>query len=240
MARIRTIKPEFWRSNKIASLSEFSRLFAIAILNVADDDGYFIADPRLIRGEVFPFEDDYGRCTVAIRELSDQGYLEVRDDGNGTSIGKIVKFAEHQVINKKKPSKIRGMFDKLAVPDEYCTATVLVPSGREQGAGNREQGEGRESPPVPIFKDSQEFQELWKRRLKKYFETQGQQLPQIQADAELMELSRRGKDAAIKDLENTILKGYGRTICEHDKFKSSQQTEPVYEKLTPRVRTKTA
>lgn len=76
-----------------------------------------------------------------------------------------------------------------------------------------------------IFQDSEEFQNLWEKRKVKFQQTQGTQLPETQAVVELMELSRRGLNDAIKDLQMTLLKGYGRTICQHDKFNDSSQSQ---------------
>ncbi len=43
MPRIRTIKPEFWSDEKLATVSEATLLVAIGLLNLADDEGYFNA-----------------------------------------------------------------------------------------------------------------------------------------------------------------------------------------------------
>ncbi|HBS0572930.1 TPA: DnaT-like ssDNA-binding domain-containing protein, partial [Klebsiella pneumoniae] len=48
MARIRTIKPEFWTDEDMAEVSEPACLLAIGLLNYADDEGYFNANPKLI------------------------------------------------------------------------------------------------------------------------------------------------------------------------------------------------
>jgi len=54
--RIRTIKPEFWQSETMASIHKDSRLLAIALLNYADDEGFFFAVPQVIQGALFPFD----------------------------------------------------------------------------------------------------------------------------------------------------------------------------------------
>jgi hypothetical protein len=41
MGRIRTIKPEFWRSEDLCSLPEATHMLAAALLNYADDEGFF-------------------------------------------------------------------------------------------------------------------------------------------------------------------------------------------------------
>lgn len=160
MPRIRTIKPEFWRNKQLAALPPFTRLVAIALLNVADDDGYFEADPALIRGDVFPYEQDYGSITVALRELSGIGYVVLRECSDKGEIGFIPNFAKHQVINKKNSSKLSRYFNnqKTAEPEnsekhrenkesefttvvlreDYGSATVVLreDSRPEQGTGN--------------------------------------------------------------------------------------------------------
>ena len=49
MARIRTIKPEFWQDEDLATLSEPALILAAGLLNHADDEGYFRAHPGLIK-----------------------------------------------------------------------------------------------------------------------------------------------------------------------------------------------
>ncbi|STW12989.1 primosomal protein I [Klebsiella pneumoniae subsp. rhinoscleromatis] len=57
MARIRTIKPEFWTDEDMAEVSEPACLLAIGLLNYADDEGYFNANPKLIKAAVFPIRE---------------------------------------------------------------------------------------------------------------------------------------------------------------------------------------
>jgi hypothetical protein len=52
MARIRSIKPEFWRDAKIASLPKSTALFFIAIWNFADDQGIVETDSRSLALQV--------------------------------------------------------------------------------------------------------------------------------------------------------------------------------------------
>lgn len=57
MARIRTIKPTFWTDEDMAEISESACLLAIGLLNYADDEGYFNANPKLIKAAVFPIRE---------------------------------------------------------------------------------------------------------------------------------------------------------------------------------------
>ncbi len=137
MARIRSIKPEFWQSVDLAKLSEHARLMAIALLNHSDDEGYFFANVALVRAACFPFDDDSTTCRRSIDELSSVGYIEVRIPSPGKEIGRVVKFLQHQRIDRPKPSNLADLFesskDRRSVDD-----TSLL----EQGTGNREQGAG--------------------------------------------------------------------------------------------------
>lgn len=150
MPRIRTIKPEFWRNRQLANLSAFTRLVAIAVLNVADDEGYFEADPALIRGDVFPYEQDYGSITVALRELSGIGYVVFRTSPEKGELGYVPNFKKHQVINKPGKSKLKEIYENsqeiLQLPDDSRSATVALPEDYrlEQGTGNREKEMERE------------------------------------------------------------------------------------------------
>jgi len=108
MPRIRTIKPEFWRNAALSRLSEFTRLLAIAVLNLADDEGYFEADARLVRGDVFPYDEDSLRTHGGLTELSRIGYITIRTSKTKGEIGRVCNFEKHQVINRPTPSKLKA------------------------------------------------------------------------------------------------------------------------------------
>lgn len=138
--RIRTIKPDFWAHPVMGKQSDVAKLLAIGLLNLADDEGYFFADAKLIRNAIRPFDDDSGITTVALRELSGIGYISIRNHPTHGDIGKVESFAAHQVINKPKDSIIKGLYD-------YGSDTVAIPdSYRLEGKG-KEQGKERKGPP---------------------------------------------------------------------------------------------
>ncbi len=135
MARIRTIKPEFWTDEDMAELSEPACLLAIGLLNYADDEGYFNANPKLIKAAVFPIREPSVPIPVLIQELSNCGYLSMFSTSDGKQFGAITNFLKHQVVNKPKESKIRCLH---LIPYEYGTDTGQVPLGMDQGSGIRE------------------------------------------------------------------------------------------------------
>lgn len=69
MARIRTIKPEFWNSFQVTSCSTNARLLFIGLWNFCDDSGRHIADCRRIKVQIFPGD---AFTTEQIREWVDE------------------------------------------------------------------------------------------------------------------------------------------------------------------------
>ncbi|MFW0766717.1 DnaT-like ssDNA-binding domain-containing protein [Trabulsiella odontotermitis] len=138
MARIRTIKPEFWTDEDMSNLSEAACLLAIGLMNYADDEGYFNANPLLVKAAIFPIRETSGTVPVLMQELSNCGYIEHFLSRDGKHYARIVNFTKHQVINKKKDSKIKVL---ELVPYTYGIGHSQVPPGRDQGKDQgRDQG----------------------------------------------------------------------------------------------------
>lgn len=138
MARIRTIKPEFWTDEDMAEVSEAACLLAIGLLNYADDEGFFNANPKLIKAAVFPIREPSVTIPVMLRELSNQGYLTLFSTSDSKHFGVINNFAKHQVVNKPRASKIKCL---ELLPESYGSGTGDLPLGMDQGSGN-----GKETP----------------------------------------------------------------------------------------------
>lgn len=137
MARIRTIKPDFWRDEKLSTISAEAALLAIGLLNHADDDGYFNANIKLIEADVFPLRELSRSCTVLLRELHSIGYITLFSGTDDKRYGKIVNFEKHQVINKKNASKIKPL---IGLQEDYRSDTVALPVGMEK----EKEGKGKE------------------------------------------------------------------------------------------------
>lgn len=148
--RIRTVKPTFWKSETMASVSKESRLLAVALLNYADDDGYFMANEALIRGECFPFDADSKSIRRGLQELSAIGYIALGTASDGQKIGRVVTFEEHQRIDKASPSKIKTKtitWENSASPPRVLQESS--PPEVEVGSGSRK-GKGKAVPaPLP-------------------------------------------------------------------------------------------
>jgi hypothetical protein len=142
--RIRTVKPSFWKSETLAKLPKETRLLAIALLNYADDEGYFMANDALIRGECFPFDEDSKSIRRGLQELSRSGYIALGTTPDGQRIGRVVNFLEHQRVDKASPSKIR---EKATAWDDSTNTPGVIqePSHteKEREVGSRK-GNGKE------------------------------------------------------------------------------------------------
>jgi hypothetical protein len=150
MARIRTIKPEFWTDERLSELPEAVHMLAAALLNYADDEGFFNANPALVKAACFPLREPSVSIHGGLTELSNIGYLQLFDGIDGRKYGWIVSFSKHQKINRPSPSRIRGLvrFSEDSVNAHGGLSESSLPEqGSGRGTGNREQGtrSGREA-----------------------------------------------------------------------------------------------
>jgi hypothetical protein len=100
MARIRTVKPEFWTDEKIVECSISARLLFVGLFNFADDRGCLERSPKRIKMQVFPA--DTIDCEPLLNELIAHGLL-TEYSVNGSQYLLINGFLKHQRINR--PSK---------------------------------------------------------------------------------------------------------------------------------------
>ncbi|WP_349609099.1 hypothetical protein [Cupriavidus sp. DF5525] len=103
MARIRTIKPDFWTDEKIVELPFEARLFFIGTWNFADDNGNLQRSARKLKMQIFPA--DSIDCEPVIGRLLSLGLLS-EYSVNGDTFLHIEGFERHQVINRKSKSAI--------------------------------------------------------------------------------------------------------------------------------------
>lgn len=165
MARIRTIKPEFWTDEKIVELSAFARLLFIGIWNFCDDEGRMPYSPKRMKMQIFPSDDL--DCQVLADELARTGQIIVYQVA-GKWYLQVVNFDRHQKIDKRGKSKLPPPPPPAPIPAEPPRIPPNRPDGREkEKEGNSvstETGDG--SPPEPDTKpetnpDPTTKDELW-------------------------------------------------------------------------------
>jgi hypothetical protein len=161
MPRIRSIKPEFFKSAKIGALSARARLLFVGTWTEADDYGNLLGSAKYLSGAIFPFDSDATprRVNAWLQELTDAALITPYEV-EGVRYLHIRGWDEHQKISH--PGAARA-------PD-FPNGTVLAPEAEphssgdppEQrrsrsddpplGAGSMEQGTGsssREADPEP-------------------------------------------------------------------------------------------
>lgn len=104
MARMRSLKPEFWLDRKLArSLTRDQRMLYLGLWNQADEHARAQADPRLIQGQVFPYEDDLtpGDIDVMLKALEVAGVVQLYEV-DGDPYLYLPKLGKHQRLEPTK------------------------------------------------------------------------------------------------------------------------------------------
>lgn len=103
MARIRTIKPEFWTDGKIIGLSAYARLFFIGCWNFTRcDRGHLDDDVMSLKFKILPA--DKVNPEELMEELMDVGLID-RYESNGRKFLHIRRFIDHQKIDERWKTK---------------------------------------------------------------------------------------------------------------------------------------
>ena len=110
MARIRTIKPEAFRSRTIKKLSYPARWTFFGLLVQVDDEGRAVDDIDLIRADIYPLEMDEVSAKdveMHIEELcAPAADMVCRYSVDGERYLHVVNFRKHQRINRASESHI--------------------------------------------------------------------------------------------------------------------------------------
>lgn len=104
MARIRTIKPEFFTSLSNADLTIPARLTFIGLWTHADDEGRCVDDSRLIKAAIWPLERSVKAIESDLAEL-EKGNKIHRYIVDSRHFLLITEWLTHQRINRPTPSK---------------------------------------------------------------------------------------------------------------------------------------
>ncbi len=158
MARIRTIKPEFFDHVGLFDAEQETglpiRLAYIGLWTQADREGRFIYEPRRLKARVLPYDDvDFSRVLDA---LATRGFIQIYIV-DGKKYAWIPSWHLHQSINnKEKDSSLPGIEDADANPKEIETSNALATRGsrvddacpellgKTQGERNRNKEQGKE------------------------------------------------------------------------------------------------
>lgn len=147
MARIRSIKPEFWASESLGTRlrgpdGRQARLLFIALWNHAEDHGVCRAAPALLRSVAFPYDEDVTAADVSrwLRMLDEGGFI-VRYERHESSYLWIRSFNEHQRIDRKSKTTLPEPSHEEMMRSASPRRALDEPSLQE-GKGREEEGRG--------------------------------------------------------------------------------------------------
>ena len=166
MARIRTIKPEFFRHPELYEAEKLSgyplRVAFAGLWTVADRDGRFRWTPRTLKLDCLPFDDvDF---ELVMEALERNGFIK-RYAIQGVAYGCIPSWACHQVVNvREQISKIPDISRADTFLHVHAHTTPVQENGEREGKGREKEKEGKRITPLSastIPPLSAGFQEFW-------------------------------------------------------------------------------
>jgi hypothetical protein len=136
MARIRYIKPEFFKDEDIATLGPWARLLYVGLWCVMDRNGVVEYRPKFLKAEIFPYDSNIREKHIEgyLAELAEQGMLK-RVSWKGREYLYCPAWRLHQ-----RPHP--GEKAKYPIPDQTFLATPRDGEGNDSnGATHGEDGE---------------------------------------------------------------------------------------------------
>ena len=150
MARIRTIKPEFFTSEDIVSLTPLARLFYVSLWCEADREGRLEWKPKTLKYRYLPGDD----CDIEqlAGELTGAGLI-VLYEAYDKRYAEIPSFTKHQIINNRESaSQIPGRNGEKDRKAGACIDASITRDSRVKAEG-KEGREGKEIARVPSSVD---------------------------------------------------------------------------------------
>ena len=144
MARIRTIKPEFWSSEQIVEMSPTARLLFIGLWNFCDDGGNHPASPKTLKMQVFPGDDITAAQVETMIDEMKKAALLIEYEAEGKKYWHVTGW-HHQKI--EKPNYRHPAPDGQKIADHSPTTRRPLDPVRESNSKGKERKgkEGSES-----------------------------------------------------------------------------------------------
>lgn len=147
MAKIRSIKPEFWESEQVGECSPMARLLFICLLNFCDDGGNYPASVKAMKRNAFGYDEvSASQVQKMMDELVAQK-LVVTYEADGKVFWHVTGFTKHQTI--ARPFYKYPPFPDVPSPEndesmpEQCSSSVQAM--HEQCSSSAGKGKGKET-----------------------------------------------------------------------------------------------
>lgn len=132
MARIRSIKPSFFKNEDLGALPFEWRLFFVGLWTQADREGRLEDRPSRLKAEIFPY--DAVDVEAGLKCLAEAGFIH-RYEAAGKRLISVVTFTKHQQPHhKEQPSELPG---PLGPGQAQCS-----PGARPSGTDQEQEGKG--------------------------------------------------------------------------------------------------
>jgi murein DD-endopeptidase MepM/ murein hydrolase activator NlpD len=145
--RIRSVKPEFWRSDDVAVLSREHRLLFIGLWSYVDDNGVGIDDYRQVAADLFALDDDQNEVREFVREGLARlagAFLIARYEVGGRRYLYVTGWKHQRVDKPNKP--------RYPLPPRAESDPPTCDDGEPSDSIAGDSGETRESP-VPVTEE---------------------------------------------------------------------------------------
>lgn len=186
MARIRTIKPEFWSSEQVVECSAMARLLFIGLWNFCDDAGIHPTAEKTIKMRVFPGDDI---STESIRrlidELSSKGLIDLYEV-EGVEYLMVTGWDKHQKVERPSykypsPPTERRKRNSHSTNDRRTIDARHPPEGKE---GNGKEGNGAVIvEPSTNAADAADPEPLWRQVIQAFDRARAEAFGEPQARA---------------------------------------------------------
>ena len=148
MARIRTVKPEFFKDDELAELGPYAMLLFEGLWCYADREGRLEDRPKRIKADVLPYFDvDADQVLAALHAA---GFIVRYTAGEDRCIW-IPKFKDHQRITGKEAETESRIPAYEGEKQQGNTGETPETTGKERKGKERE---GEDSPPPSEEKES--------------------------------------------------------------------------------------
>jgi hypothetical protein len=111
MARIRTVKPDFWTDEKVVAMSPLARLFFIGLWNFVDDEGRAPYSPARLKMQILP--NDSTDVSEILGEIRREKLVTVYMV-EGKEYFQVCGFSKHQKIDREGKGKGKKMPSQAA------------------------------------------------------------------------------------------------------------------------------
>lgn len=192
MPRIRSIKPEFFKSETIDNLSLSAQRTFIGLWCYCDDEGRGKDDARLVKAEVWPLSETHPPKKVErdLAEIEEAGLI-IRYEVDEVRYLQVKNWSEHQKVSHPRASIFPSVPDGYVKPPEDVRKSPGRKGKEGKGTGNR-------------FRD-EEFEKFWKA----YPARRGVKSGKKQAAAEWAKLDPDQQERAHRAVANY------RRVCDN-------------------------